>query len=59
MIAAHEFGHLIGLEHSSEEDAIMNEFPPYWYEPNYQLHRDDRVRIKVSYYRILNIIVIS
>ncbi|GLV37919.1 Matrix metalloproteinase 1 [Carabus blaptoides fortunei] len=48
MIAAHEFGHLIGLEHSSEEDAIMYEFPPY-YDPNYQLHRDDRVRIKALY----------
>lgn len=48
LVAAHEFGHALGLGHSSQSGAIMwpNSLP---YSPQYQLHADDKKRIKALY----------
>ncbi|XP_059170336.1 matrilysin-like isoform X2 [Physella acuta] len=48
MVAAHEFGHALGLKHSRHHDALM---APYYqgYDPNYALHQDDIERIQKVY----------
>ena len=48
MVAAHEFGHSIGIEHSEVKEAVM--FPYYeGYNPNFRLHRDDIEAVQSLY----------
>jgi predicted Zn-dependent protease len=47
-VAAHEFGHSLGLSHSSVQGAIM--FPYYQsIDGNYSLHSDDITGIQAIY----------
>ena len=47
-VAAHEFGHSLGLHHSDVQGALM--YPFYQgYVPNFQLHSDDIAGIRAQY----------
>ncbi|KAG8192534.1 hypothetical protein JTE90_015169 [Oedothorax gibbosus] len=47
-VAAHEFGHSLGLSHSSVTGALMNPFYQY-IQDNFQLPHDDTVAIRMLY----------
>ena len=57
MIAAHEFGHILGLDHSNVNTSLM--YPYYWgYVPNYTMELDDRATIVQHYGTLLHFILL-
>ncbi|XP_051509367.1 matrix metalloproteinase-9-like [Myxocyprinus asiaticus] len=47
LVAAHEFGHVLGLDHSNIKDALM--YPMYKYVEDFSLHSDDIKGIQYLY----------
>jgi hypothetical protein len=57
IVAAHEFGHNLGLDHSNVGTALMYPFYP-GYIPNYTMDPDDRAAIVQHYGKLLRFILL-